>query len=130
MVAAEAAKREANVIANIHSGTVELILKQQLEQASVEVERAQQEVENWKGNFIYWDDKATQAEERIEELNERLAASGRRSGAETRTFSEMRFPTEGDPCFFWSEPNVFLGLSRPFQKAGSRCAKTCWVRRC
>ena len=62
LVAAEAAKREAQLIANIQSGTVELIFKQQLEQALVEVERAQHEVENWKGNFIYLKDKATQAE--------------------------------------------------------------------
>ena len=68
LVAAEVAKREAQLIANIQSGTVELIFKQQLEQALVEVERAQQKVENWKGNSMYWGDKATQAEERIEEL--------------------------------------------------------------
>ena len=58
MFAAEAAKREAQLIANIHTGTVAPILKQQLEQVLVDVE-------NWKGNFIYWEDKATQAEERI-----------------------------------------------------------------
>ena len=87
LVAAEAAKREAQLIANMQSGTVELIFNQQLQQALVEVERAQQEVENWKGNSIYWQDKATQAEERIEEFTEKLAASGGRSGAETSNFS-------------------------------------------
>ena len=41
LVAAEATKREAQLIANMQSGTVEPILKQLLEQALVEVERAQ-----------------------------------------------------------------------------------------
>ena len=64
-VAAEAARREAQLIASIQAGTVEPVLKQQLEQALIAAERAQQEVENWKGNSIFWEDKATQAEENI-----------------------------------------------------------------
>ena len=85
-VVAEAAKREAQLVANIKAGTVEPLFKQQLEQALIAVETAQQEVENWKGNATFWEDIATQAEEHVQELTEKLAALGGRFGAETPTF--------------------------------------------
>ena len=87
-VVAEAAKREAQLVANMKAGTIEPLFNKQLEQALIAVEKAQQEVENWKGNSTFWEDIATQAEENVQELTEKLAALGGRSGAETRTFSE------------------------------------------
>ena len=87
-VVAKAVTREAQLVNSIHAGTVEPLFKQQLEQALGDVETAQQELENWKGYSMYWEDIASQAQKQVEELTERLAESGRRSGAETRTFSE------------------------------------------
>ena len=88
-VVAKAAKRDAQVVAGIQVGTAEPLLKQQLEHALGDVETAQQELENWKGHSLYWEDTASQAQKLVEELTERFAAFGRRSGAETLTFSEQ-----------------------------------------
>ena len=87
-VVANAARREAELVASIQAGVVDLVLRQQLEQVRQEVECAQQEVENWKGNSTYWEDQAAQEEARADELAKRLAASGDRSGTDTPTFSE------------------------------------------
>ena len=76
-VVAKAAKREAQFVTSIQAGTVEPLLKQQLEQALGDVETAQQELENWKRNSMLWEDAASQAEKQVEEHSELFAASGK-----------------------------------------------------
>ena len=77
-VVAKARKREAQFVAGIQAGTVEPLFKQQLEQGLGDVETAQQELENCKGNSMFWEDAASQAEKQVEELTERFAASGKK----------------------------------------------------
>ena len=63
---AKAAKREAQLVAGIQAGTAEPLFKQQLEQALGAVETAQQELENWKGYSMYWEDIASQAQKHLQ----------------------------------------------------------------
>ena len=78
-VVSQARAREAALIANIQNGAFSSVLEKRLREASIDAEGARQVAENWKGQFAYWEDRATQAERK-------LAGSGGNSGANTFTF--------------------------------------------
>ena len=115
-VVADAGRREAELIANIQSGAVDLVLRQQLDQVRRDAECARQEVENWIGQFAYWEDQAAQAEARTEELAKRFAASGDRSGADTLTFSKRCASQQRDAPASFGLHRMFASVSpAPFR---------------
>ena len=109
-VVADAARREAELINNIQAGAVDPALRQQLEQVRRDAECARQEVENWRRQSTYLEDRAAQADAQAEELAEKLAASGGRSGAETLTFLERCAPHKEMLLL----PSVCIGCSLRF----------------
>ena len=124
-----AVRREAELVASIQAGVVDLVLRQQLEQVRREAECARQEVENWKGNSTYWEDQAAQAEARAEELARRLAASGDRSGAETLTFAERCASQQRDAPASFGLHWMFASVSpAPFRAPISDASKPSKLR--
>ena len=61
-IAAQAKARETDIVASSKAGSVAPVIEQQLSQIRVDLREAQQSLENWKGDSLYWDDKAKENE--------------------------------------------------------------------
>ena len=82
-VVSQALARESQLGASLQSAHVsrapaDPALEQQLKQALAEAEGAQPLLENWRDHAKYYEDRAAEAEEKLEQ--------GGRSGADTPTF--------------------------------------------
>ena len=64
-IAAQAKAREADIVASIEAGSVAPVVEQQLFQMRVDLREAQQSRENWKGDSLYWEDKAKENEAKL-----------------------------------------------------------------